>query len=117
MEVEESRGQRINCENGCCSHVIEALSHDTRFLISSGFRIQQVINVLIPANRFHFARFFIIEVWVYVEGVRYCEGVSRNSLTRLSVDRDGLARGSLEIIHSRRVRIDFLSAKVKGKSG
>jgi len=39
-------------------------------------------------------------------------GESRNSFTRLSVTREGLACGLLAIIHSNLVRMDFLSATI-----
>ena len=41
------------------------------------------------------------------------EGDSKNSFTRLSVTREGLACGLLAIIHSNLVRMDFLSATIQ----
>ena len=42
-------------------------------------------------------------------------GDSKNSFTRLSVAREGLACGLLAIIHSNLVRMDFLSATIQIK--
>lgn len=43
-------------------------------------------------------------------GLRYNEGVRKNSLIRLSIARDGFARGTLSIIHCKRKRMVCLSA-------